>query len=130
MHNTCPVEKIAEKLSKKGKHKINYLADNMSSAKNYARKNIVGHNTEKIVGFPNKSSKNKVWQGWKSLDNGNTAYWNHGDWMTGEDLCKFPHINFSMDGGNTVGHIFLKDKIEKHGKWNDFVKAIEKWKSE
>ena len=128
VHNNC-IEKIAEKITKKGKNKINYLADDMSNAKNYARKNIVGHNTEKMFGFPKgkEKSKNAVWQGWKNLDNGNTAYWNHDDWMKGDGLCKFPHINFSMDGGNTVGHIFLKDKIIKKGMWDDFVKEIKEW---
>ncbi len=127
VHNVC-VEKIAEKFTKKGTHKVNYIADDLSSAKNYARKNIVGHNTEKIKGFPSAKSSNKVWQGWRNLDNGNTAYWNHGDWMTGEGLSRFPHINYSMDGGKTIGHIFLKDKIKNNGMWDDFIKEIESWK--
>ena len=69
VHNVC-VEKIAEKFTKKGTHKVNYIADDLSSAKNYARKNIVGHNTEKIKGFPSAKSSNKVWQGWRNLDIG------------------------------------------------------------
>jgi hypothetical protein len=62
------------------------------------------------------------------LLNGNTAYWNHGDWMTGDGLSRFPHINYSMDGGNTIGHIFLKDKIKKNGMWDEFISEIESWK--
>ena len=96
MHNVC-VEEIAEKYTKKGYHKVNYLADDLGSAKNYARKNIVGNNTEKIMGLPSAKSSNKVWQGWRNLENGNKAYWNHGDWMTGDGLSRFPLINYSMD---------------------------------
>ena len=62
VHNDC-VEKIAEKITKKGKNKVNYLADDMSSAKNYARKNIVGHNTEKIFGFPKGEKRVKTQYG-------------------------------------------------------------------
>lgn len=126
VHNVC-VEKIADKFTKKGIHKVNYIADDLSKAKNYARKNIVGHNTERITGLPFAKSSNKGWQGWHNLGNGNTVYWNHGDWMTGEDLSRFPHINYSMDGGKTIGHIFLKDKIKKNGMWDEFISEIGSW---
>jgi hypothetical protein len=48
--------------------------------------------------------------------------------MTGDGLSRFPHINYSMDGGNTIGHIFLKDKIKKNGMWDEFISEIESWK--
>ena len=127
VHNVC-VEEIADKFTKKGQHKINYLAEDLGSAKNYARKNIVGHNTKKLTGLPSNKSINKVMQGWENLTNGNKAYWNHNDWMKGEGLSRFPHINYSMDGGKTVGHIFLKDKIVRKGMWDDFISEMEKWK--
>ncbi len=90
--------------------KRNYLFPDRNKALNWARIQL-GHNTKKT--FTSDGQLN----GWEK-ENGDSVYWNHGDWIVGIDKSKYPHINFNI--GNCKGHLYLKDKIVNAGLWEEF----------
>lgn len=102
---------IDEKEQKVGCFKRDFLFPDKSSAMNFGRI-LVGHKTRSKF-----NPDNGQLQGWVN-DKGDSIYWNHFDWYVGLGKSKFPHINFDVDG--CKGHLFLKDKIQNSGLWNDF----------
>jgi len=105
---------ISETVTKKGQKKKDYLFDNLSDAKNYARQ-ILGSNTKKI-----RDESGKV-IGWIN-DLGDEVYWKHGDWYKGLGKSSFPHLNYIINGEK--GHFFLKDKIVNSGLWEIFAEIF------
>lgn len=100
---------ISETNRKKG-CKLDYLFPNRNLALNWGRQQL-GHDTFKTYhsdGYLN---------GWENHQ-GDTVYWNHGDWITGLENSKFPHINYKI--GNCKGHLYLRDKIVNTGLWDEF----------
>lgn len=102
---------IDENEQKVGCFKRDFLFPDKSSAMNFGRL-LVGHKTRSKY-----NPDNGQIQGWVN-DKGDSIYWNHFDWYVGLGKSKFPHINFDVDG--CKGHLFLKDKIQNSGLWNDF----------
>lgn len=90
--------------------KRNYLFPDRNKALNWARLQL-GHDTKKTY-----TSDGQL-NGWEK-ENGDSVYWNHGDWIVGIDKSKYPHINFNI--GNCKGHLYLKDKIINAGLWEEF----------
>ena len=102
---------IQENQQKLGCFKRDFLFPDKGSALNYGRL-LVGHKTRSKF-----NPDNGQIQGWVN-DKGDSLYWNHGDWYNGLGKSKFPHINFDVN--DCKGHLFLKDKIQNSGLWNDF----------
>lgn len=101
---------LEENQQKLGCFKREFLFPDKSAALNWGRI-LIGHNTKET--FNDRGQLN----GWET-PNGNTVYWNHGDWITGLEKSKFPHLNYIVD--NCKGHLFLKDKIKNAKLWEEF----------
>jgi len=61
------------------------------------------------------------WNGWIN-PNGDKVYWGHDDWIDGDGISKYPHLNYQVDG--VKGHLYLEDKIHAHDMWDDFVDEL------